>query len=87
MWRMRRSDPGHVLSQKITQARMAGAGIGFPGIVHLRETRPAVVILDADDVVIAAGLNLDQFQRNLAGVLQPGLCRSVHKLIHFRARS
>ncbi len=33
-----------------------------------------IIILDADDVVlaeIAAGLNLDQFQQNLAGIFQP----------------
>jgi hypothetical protein len=33
-----------------------------------------IIILDTDDVVlakIAAGLHLDQFQQNLAGIFQP----------------
>jgi hypothetical protein len=33
-----------------------------------------IIILDTDDVVLAeitAGLNLDQFQQNLAGIFQP----------------
>jgi hypothetical protein len=40
-----------------------------PGLWR-NELSPLVIILDADDVVlaeIAAGLHLDQFQRNLAG--------------------
>ena len=33
-----------------------------------------IIILDTDDVILAeitAGLNLDQFQQNLAGIFQP----------------
>src|SRR3954462_14190863 len=38
------------------------------------DSRPLVVVLDADDVVfaeIAAGLDFDQLERDLAGVFQP----------------
>src|SRR4030081_1898623 len=37
-------------------------------------SRAPVIVLDPDDVVlaeIAAGLDLDQFQQNLAGIFQP----------------
>jgi hypothetical protein len=37
-------------------------------------SRTPVIILDADDIVlaeIAAGLDLDQLQQNLAGIFQP----------------
>jgi hypothetical protein len=49
-------------------------------------SRTPVIILNADDVVLAeitAGLNLDQFQQNLAGVFQPvdGADRDIDRLV------
>ena len=47
---------------------------------------PLVVILDADDVVLAKitpGLNLDQFQQNLARIFQPvdGADRDIDRFV------
>lgn len=47
---------------------------------------PPIIVFDPDDIVfaeIAAGLNLDQFQRDLAGILQSVLRadRNVDRLI------
>ena len=45
-----------------------------------------IVILDTDDIVlaeIAAGLDLDQLQQNLAGILQPvdGADRDIDRFV------
>src|ERR1700710_101376 len=51
-----------------------------------RRLRALIVILDTDDVVlaeIAPGLNLDQFQQNLAGIFQPvdGADRDIDRFV------
>jgi hypothetical protein len=49
-------------------------------------SRPLIIVLDADDVVlaeIAAGLDLDQLQYDLAGIFQPvdGADRDVDRFV------
>ena len=49
-------------------------------------SRPLIILLDADDIVlaeIAAGLGLDQFQRDLAWIFQPvdGADRDIDRFV------
>jgi hypothetical protein len=67
----------HVLIQRITPPPGAATALIATDVCQQppkSRLRTAIVILDANDIVlaeIAAGLNLDQLQRDLAGVFQP----------------
>jgi hypothetical protein len=61
-------------------------------LVSAMPSRPAIIVLDADDIVlpeIAAGLNLDQLKHDLAGIFQPvhRAGRDIDRFIHSHARS
>src|ERR1700722_14524456 len=60
------------------------------GNSRLAQLRALIVVLDADDVVlaeVAAGLALDQFQHNLAGIFQPvdGADRNIDRFVLVQA--
>src|SRR6185437_6344392 len=84
MWRMPSEDPGHVLIQKITRirwqlAREQGQNDSarvqkIRSVIRGDRSGSTIVVLDSNDVVltkIAPGLDLDQFERNFAGIFQP----------------
>ena len=59
--------------------------------IDSQKSRAPIIVFDADDIVfteIAPGLNLDQFKRNLAWILQPvhGADRNVNRFILVHGR-
>src|ERR1700761_9453974 len=86
--------PKHVLIQRITRSVRGGEYVN--GLNYARESgtppqlrnrsRAFIIVFDADDVILAeitAGLDLDQFQQDLAGVFQPvdGTDRDVDRFV------